>query len=203
MECNNQFPNRLKILRETHKVSMSELAEFLFMRGSAAINQFERGRSQPSVDTAVQISLFFGVSLEWVVGLSDIPYTPNSVQIANKARIERIQRLKDVLENDFQGKIPFFHNKSLINKVKSPDLLHSLSLNFLGNIIFLNNATYLNDAEHHLKGAPLTLLTDPSFSPPYYIKMKGRLMQNKADRYRALFDCYNDNYSEPIFIINN
>ena len=202
MEYNNLFPTRLKILRESHNVSMSDMAEFLFMQGSAAINQFERGRSKPSVDTAVQISLFFGVSLEWVVGLSDIPYTPNSVQIANKARVERIQRLNDVLENDFQGKIPFFNNESLIKKVKSPDLLPSLSLNFLGNIVFLNNATYLNDAEHHLQGAPLTLLTNPTYSPPYYIKMKGRLMQNKADRYRALFDCYNANYSEPLFIIS-
>ena len=114
MEYNNLFPTRLKILRESHNVSMSEMAEFLFMQGSAAINQFERGRSKPSVDTAVQISLFFGVSLEWVVGLSDIPYTPNSVQIANKARVERIQRLNDVLENDFQGKIPFFNNSILI-----------------------------------------------------------------------------------------
>ena len=202
MEYNNLFPTRLKILRESHNVSMSEMAEFLFMQGSAAINQFERGRSKPSVDTAVQISLFFGVSLEWVVGLSDIPYTPNSVQIANKARVERIQRLKDVLENDFQGTITFINHKSLINKAKRPDLLPSLSLNFLGNIVFLNNATYLNDAEHHLQGAPLTLLTNPTYSPPYYIKMKGRLMQNKADRYRALFDCYNANYSEPLFIIS-
>jgi len=203
MYYNSLFPKRLKILRESHKVSMSEMSEFLFMQSSAAINQFERARSKPSVDTAVMISLFFGVSLEWVVGLSDIPYTPNSVQIANKARIERIQSLKDVLENDFQGKITFFNDKSLINKVKSPDLLPSLSLNFLGNLIFLNNATYLNDAEHHLKGAPLTLLTNPTYNLPYYTKMKGRLMQNKADRYRALFDCYNANYSEPLFIINN
>ena len=203
MEYSNHFPKRLKLLREAHKVSMSELSEYLFLSSSAAINQFERGRSKPSIDTAMQISLFFGISLEWLVGLSDTPYTTASIYVANEARIQRIQKLKDSLKNNVEQKITFFTDKNFIEMVESPILPPSVSLNFQGTVIFLANATFLNDAEHLVEVTPTTAITQPTNSHEVYKKRIGRLMHNKAERYKALFACYNTDYAGPLFIINN
>ncbi len=202
MKYNYQFPNRLKILRESHNISMSELAEFLFMRGSAAINQFERGRSKPSIDTAIEIATFFGVSLEWLVGLSEAPYTAASIYVANEARIQRIHDLEDSLKKNIEGKITFFSDKPLVTMIKGPILPPSPSLNFQGNVIFLANATFLNDAAHLQEANPTTALVQKVNSHDAYVKRRNLLMHNKAIRYKALLDCYKNLFTEPLFKIS-
>ena len=90
MILENFFKTRLKELRESHNLTMTELAEILFMTSSAAVSQFETGKSLPSYFKLLQISLFFGVSLEWLTGLSDRPYTEASITAAQKHLEKRI-----------------------------------------------------------------------------------------------------------------
>ena len=127
----------------SHNLSMAEMANMLFMNSAAAVNQFETGNSKPSMNTLMHISTFFGVSLEWLVGLAKEPYTESSIAIGNKALVKRRELLQaDSLINHFVG---VYQDK---NKDRYDPFPPPPSLNLQGNIIFLENATFLHDLEH-------------------------------------------------------
>lgn len=57
------FSSNLQYLRETRRVTMEEVAEALTPKAARqTISNWESGRSPPSIEYAVQIVLFFGVS---------------------------------------------------------------------------------------------------------------------------------------------
>lgn len=87
METKNIFKFRVKELRNIHKLSMNDLAEMLDMKNGTGINQFEAGNSKPSMDMIIKYALLFGVSADWLLGLSSEPYTKDSIK-AGKTAIE-------------------------------------------------------------------------------------------------------------------
>ena len=194
MEIINSFAKNLKKLRESHNLSMTELAELLFIKTSAGINQFESGRSNPSLDTAITVATLFGVSLEWLTGLSDEPYTKASVSAANVAKVERMQRV------DPEGAIG--NMILLLSKdagIEPKIQLTQPSLELQANYIFLLNSTFLNDLEHLQRenGSPserLATLTDNK-------KPNGRLDKRKAERYKLILQAHNGYFEKPLFII--
>ena len=194
MEIINSFAKNLKKLRESHNLSMTELAELLFIKTSAGINQFESGRSNPSLDTAITVATLFGVSLEWLTGLSDEPYTKASVSAANVAKVERMQRV------DPEGAIG--NMILLLSKdagIEPKIQLTQPSLELQANYIFLLNSTFLNDLEHLQRenGSPserLATLTDNK-------KPNGRLDKRKAERYKLFLQAHNGYFEKPLFII--
>lgn len=64
------FPSRLRSLRKAHHLTQPELAEYLHYSPNAVRN-WELGRSTPNIATAAELAHFYGVSLDWLVGLSD------------------------------------------------------------------------------------------------------------------------------------
>ena len=64
------FPSRLRSLRREHHLTQEELGEYI-RYSSTSIRKWELGRSLPSIDAAAELAEFFGVSLDWLVGLSD------------------------------------------------------------------------------------------------------------------------------------
>ena len=101
-----EFSVRLKELRVDNDMSQTELAEKLNLKASA-ISKYEKGITQPSIDTLKSLAEIFSV-----IGMSDIknPYsnsqiTPNEADLIehfrqltyeNKIRIdERIKTMAD------------------------------------------------------------------------------------------------------------
>lgn len=173
---------------------MSELAELLFIKTSAGINQFETGRSNPSLETAITVATLFGVSLEWLTGMACEPYTKASIAAANAAKIERMQRV------DPDGNIGnMIIQLSRDAGIKPKIHLNDQSLALQANYVFLLNATFLNDLEHLQleNGSPserLATLTENK-------KPGGRLEKRKAERYKLFLQVHNGYFEEPIFII--
>ena len=194
METFNSFSKNLKLLREAHNLSMSELAELLFIKTSAGINQFETGRSNPSLETAITVATLFGVSLEWLTGMACEPYTKASIAAANTAKVERMQRV-DPDGNIGDMIIQLSRDAGIKPKIHLPN--QSLALQ--ANYVFLLNATFLNDLEHLQleNGSPserLATLTENK-------KPGGRLEKRKAERYKLFLQVHNGYFEEPIFII--
>lgn len=69
------FSYRLKILRISHKLSTSQLATLLNLKSKGNIANLESGRTIPLVDNLTWIADLFAVSLDWLTGRSNIPYT--------------------------------------------------------------------------------------------------------------------------------
>ena len=106
-----EFSVRLKELRVDNDMSQTELAEKLNFKASA-ISKYEKGITQPSIDTLKSLAEIFSVTVDYLIGMSDIknPYsnsqiTPNEADLIehfrqltyeNKIRIdERIKTMAD------------------------------------------------------------------------------------------------------------
>lgn len=171
---------------------MSELAELLFIKTSAGINQFETGRSNPSLETAITVATLFGVSLEWLTGMAREPYTEASVAAANIARDERAKRV------DPEGNISnMILRLSRDADIKPQIRLKEPSLARQANYIFLLNATFLNDLEHlqREKCSPSERLATLAENK----KPGGRLERRKAERYKLFLEAHNGFFEEAIF----
>ncbi len=191
-----KFAINLKTLRESHNLSMSELAELLFIRTSAGVNEFEAGRSKPTLETAINISTLFGISLEWLTGLADEPYTKNSITAANVAKAERINTIDP--DDNIESIITLLSKDlGLQPQIRTTEP----SLAMQGNYIFLINATILNDLEHLQQeaGSPLEKLTNRLAN-----KKPGRLDKRKIERYVLFLKAHYGYFEEPLFpIIKN
>ncbi len=63
---------RLRNLREDSDKTQSDLAEFLHMTQNA-YSQYETGARTPSIECIIKISDFYGVSVDYLLGLTDNP----------------------------------------------------------------------------------------------------------------------------------
>ena len=77
--------DRLLSLRKSYDLSLEEMSyitDNLMVR--ATLNAWETEKRQLSLDGVIIISSCFGVSISWLCGMSDIPYTEDSLKIARK-----------------------------------------------------------------------------------------------------------------------
>jgi len=66
----NKFAERLKKLRAEREISQAVLARVL-KTYQQAIDKWERGIIMPSMDTIMQLCMYFGVTADYLIGLSD------------------------------------------------------------------------------------------------------------------------------------
>jgi transcriptional regulator with XRE-family HTH domain len=83
------FGKRLTEVRKTKKFSQDELAKKIDVHG-AVIGRYERDEVKPSIETAAAIAQALDVSLDYLVGNSDLLLEKNVIK-----RIQDIQKLDD------------------------------------------------------------------------------------------------------------
>ena len=73
------FQTRLFDLRENANLKQTDLAEKINLR-SSAISKYEKGLTQPSMDTLIKFTEIFNVSMDYLMGISNVknPYSPES-----------------------------------------------------------------------------------------------------------------------------
>ncbi|MPN48655.1 hypothetical protein SDC9_196266 [bioreactor metagenome] len=86
------FATRLYELRENANLKQIELAQKINLK-SSAISKYEKGLTQPNIETLIKLSEIFSVSVDYLIGISDIPnpytaenYTPKEANIIQKYR---------------------------------------------------------------------------------------------------------------------
>lgn len=98
---NKIFGERIRLLRESHHLSLNQLAEILGKK-KAAIADVETARMGTTLETCTEISNFFAVSLDWLTGRSNEPYS-----------LEIIQKLEDEIM-ELEHNIGISNNTNLI-----------------------------------------------------------------------------------------
>lgn len=87
----DSFGNRLIEVRKGKNLSQGELAKNLGVHG-AVIGRYERNEVKPSIDMATQIAKALDISLDYLVGNTDL--------ILDKNIIHRIQNIQQLDKNN-------------------------------------------------------------------------------------------------------
>lgn len=66
-----EFKERLKALRKEQRITQSKLGKHLNY-GSTTIANYESGRNQPSIPDLIKIASVFGVSVDYLLGVTDV-----------------------------------------------------------------------------------------------------------------------------------
>lgn len=72
MDYRKMFSERLSQLRKSKGLSMLQLGEILGV-SDEAVRLMERGKRSPSFEVLLSVAEFFSVSVDYLVGLSDVP----------------------------------------------------------------------------------------------------------------------------------
>lgn len=70
----NQFAERIKYLREKNNWSKTELVEKLSIKNLSTYANWEYALREPDLDTVIEISKLYGVSVDFLLGVTDDDY---------------------------------------------------------------------------------------------------------------------------------
>lgn len=118
---------RFKHTRSTYDFSIGELSSTLELKTTSVIGNIETKKGLPSLQVLTKFAIHFGISFDWLFGLSDIVYTPESISTAEKFLVETLTANK--------ANVP---SLELNDKWLDPIMREqNYSLAVRGNIIFL------------------------------------------------------------------
>lgn len=78
----NSFSKKIRMLRQLYCLTLKEEAELLGLKSGGNITAMESGKTKPSYDTMVKIQALYGISIDWIMGFSDMPYNSITIEIA-------------------------------------------------------------------------------------------------------------------------
>lgn len=78
----NSFSQKIRMLRQLYCLTLKEEAELLGLKSGGNITAMESGKTKPSYDTMVKIQALYGISIDWIMGFSDMPYNSITIEIA-------------------------------------------------------------------------------------------------------------------------
>ena len=84
------FSKRFKLVRTTYKFTIIEFASTFEIVTKTTVGAWEKETIIPSADVLADLSSFFGISLDWFSGFSDVPYTEASIENAEKYAMNKI-----------------------------------------------------------------------------------------------------------------
>ena len=128
------FANNIKNIREVHGLSMNDLASLMHFKSKGTIGQLETQKAQPSFDFLLKMNSIFAVSIDWLIGISNQPYTHGSLLNAEN-NIEKIISYNNKLEFSLKLLPNYYTNLSEREK--------QYSLPIRANIVFLMHVLYL------------------------------------------------------------
>lgn len=73
-ECNSIFAKRLNLLMKENSVNQSQIASYLGI-SRQAVSKYKLGECDPTMENIQKICIYFNVSSDYMLGLSDIPNT--------------------------------------------------------------------------------------------------------------------------------
>lgn len=142
MISNIFFASKIKTLRNAHHLSLSQLAGFLDKKKSA-IAEIEAGRTGTTLDGLTDISTFFAISSDWLLGFIDQPYNTEMILSLEKKLFSTIQdciRCQETnLSVEFYDTFSWMLNNSYIN---ADYRNKGFSLAVRANILFCINAAH-------------------------------------------------------------
>lgn len=73
----------LRVIRKKQNFTQKEVAEYLQM-STSNYAKYERGEHKPDPDTLIRLSEFFDISVDYIIGNTDVPLTLAQVRFDNE-----------------------------------------------------------------------------------------------------------------------
>lgn len=109
-----ELKDRLKELRKESDLKQSEVAEALDI-GRTTYSNYEQGLRSPRKDKLIKIANYFGVSVDYLLGLTDEKQTANKIAEEIADNPELMEFYKSFKENNELKRL-FNHSKGLSSK---------------------------------------------------------------------------------------
>lgn len=123
------FANRLKQLRKEHNLTQEELAQKI-SKTRSTIAGYETERKEPDYETLALLAKYFNVSLDYLMGVSDVknPYSEKSIEEEYKEEIQALEKFRQVMINkglDYENKTYEELAEIVVKHIKVQDILNS------------------------------------------------------------------------------
>ena len=88
---------RLKFLRRHHHLTQQKLADILHV-SQQSIHKYEHGITTPDLDTLKTMANYFNTSVDYLLGVTDIPHKiePVTDTMLNHAELEFIETYRNI-----------------------------------------------------------------------------------------------------------
>lgn len=145
--------NRIEILRKNANLSRRKLALKTNIP-EANLRRYEAGKTEPKLETLEKLADFFGVSVAYLIGESNIKEPYNKWSKADFLYSEYL-RLSDKLETEYEAYLSEFSNKIKdINTIENPNddentLNHRIGKTF--NLLFQAEKDLLEYKQKHIE----------------------------------------------------
>ncbi|MCF6466389.1 helix-turn-helix domain-containing protein [Clostridium sp. Cult2] len=125
----SNFSDRLKELRIESGILQRELADYLKV-SRVTITQYESGNRSPDDEIKKKIAKYFNVSLDYLMGVSDVknPYSEKSIEEEYKEEIQALEKFRQVMINkglDYKNKTYEELAEIVVKHIKVQDILNS------------------------------------------------------------------------------
>lgn len=126
---NTAFAKRLRMLIEEKNITQNQLAGIVG-KTRQAVNNYTLGNTAPDSDTLIKLSEYFNVSVDYLLGLSDVKTVDKNIKkICDYTGL--CQELVEKLHNKFTGKDVIDEEKILINKMMLDDSMNDILIDML------------------------------------------------------------------------
>lgn len=137
------FSFRFRVLRSFYGLTTRDMGDLLNYKSSSAIPSLEKVplTNRPSMQALINLQQHFGISLDWLFGLSSIPFTEETLQQAEEALADRLHSLfLDFTRNKFSVEQKL---QALLRDLLSCDSFSCFTLNDRFVLLFL--LTFLDE----------------------------------------------------------
>lgn len=136
------FSTRIKLLRKAYKFTIIEFSSYFKIISKATIGFWEKENNIPSADVLADLSTFFGISMDWFAGFSNIPYTKESIENAERNVLNEVEEID-------KGKVFLYTFPKEYISCEQRENLYSLPVR--ANIIVLLHCVYIPHFESYWK----------------------------------------------------
>lgn len=111
-----QLQNNIKLLRNTYKMTCSDVSHMENNIRRPTLQSWEQATRIPTCDNLLVYAITFGISIDWLYGISKTPYTLQSIDCAEKTYYKSIKNawntdtINTKLFDDSISKIKFIQN---------------------------------------------------------------------------------------------
>ena len=105
-----EFKYRIRDLRREKNITADELGEIVGV-SRFSVSNWETGRNQPNNDILIKLAEYFNVSVDYLLGITDIPHTDVQLDEFQVALYNGTEELTDEQKEDLLQYVDYLKSK--------------------------------------------------------------------------------------------